>query len=611
MTASSSGSLWSIGDRLLIDRRITYSGLLDSMSPFLCSNHIPHDDDLGRCCVWEGISSTVKHILKGMSLSCRSFFSLTSFSSLQNLPPYPSSFYSMHLSYSLVLAAASTAVAFCPMAELSRRGLAPADMQKAYAQGRGLGTPAQKRQSNDPPILDPVSGVLSPLGLGSLTPRSPRSDEHIRAIEDHFRSRFEERDEDVNINAPILTPKAHKRHVLERGLVGGILAPLTGPLAGLDVPTPQDSGLKAIPGTDPAHQYIAPGPTDVRGTCPTLNTLANHGYLSRDGITSFAEAANAIQTAYSMSFDIAVFLSALGLLAGGDIPTGKYSIGGQDSRVPQTLGQPVLGIDRHGLFEIDASISRGDRYYGDNHSFNITRWNKLVSDANNYGDGLFNIEAVAHNAADAVDSSRATNPEFTFGGNFAVVYATRALLSRPLANGTEPDVPDFQNIAPFYLNETFPKDWFRIPNSYSLVDLLGDIGGLFLFKPQPLGTNYNGSFVPLNISIPSAPADIGCLGASLLASAAPDEAEEVVQAVNALKDQVFSAVLGSASCNIADYDTASGTSYTTSDENSDAGSGSGITHFGEWDSQTLKPSGLSSGQPTRRKRDGRTRKVVF
>jgi hypothetical protein len=273
----------------------------------------------------------------------------------------------------------------------------------------------------------------------------------MRDITDHMRTRFEERDEDVNIDAAILTPKAHKRHFEERGLVGGLLAPLTGVLSAVDIPTPQESGLKAIPGDDPDHQYQAPGSTDVRGLCPTLNTLANHGYISRTGITSFAEAANAIQTAYSMSFDIAVFLSVLGLLAGGDIPTGKYTIGGEDSRVPNTLGT-AYGIDRHGLFEIDASISRGDRYFGDNHSFNITRWNKLVDDANTYGDGLFNIDAVRENAADAVEESRASNPEFTFGGNFAVVYATRALLSRPLANGTEPDTPDFKNIAPFYLN---------------------------------------------------------------------------------------------------------------------------------------------------------------
>lgn len=492
----------------------------------------------------------------------------------------------MHLS--LLLAYVSTAAALCPMGELNRRGLAPEDMKEAYLAGRGLGTPGQKRQdSNEPPILDPLSGVLSPLGLGSLTPRCARSDEHNQAIEEHIRSRLEQRDEDVDIDAAILTPKAHKRHFEKRGLIGGLLAPLTGPLAALDVPTPQDSGLKAIPGDDPNHQYIAPGPTDVRGNCPTLNTLANHGYLSRDGITSFAEAANAIQTAYSMSFDVAVFLSALGLLAGGDIPTGKYSIGGADSRVPSTLG-PVYGIDRHGLFEIDASVSRGDRYFGDNHSFNITRWNKLVSDANTYGNGLFNIDAVAHNAADAVELSRATNPEFTFGGNFAVVYATRALLTRPLPNGTAPNVPDYKNIAPFYLNETFPEGWFRIPNSYSLVDLLGDIGQLFLFRPQPLGRNYNGGFVPLNFTLPDAPGAIGCLGASLLASAAPDAAEPIVQAVNALKDQIFSKVLKASSCNIADYDTTGGAAFhTVPGEDEDAGSGSGI-YLGEYDSESLK-----------------------
>lgn len=28
---------------------------------------------------------------------------------------------------------------------------------------------------------------------------------------------------------------------------------------------------------DAAHPYIAPGPNDLRGPCPGLNTLANHG----------------------------------------------------------------------------------------------------------------------------------------------------------------------------------------------------------------------------------------------------------------------------------------------------------------------------------------------
>ena len=109
--------------------------------------------------------------------------------------------------------------------------------------------------------------------------------------------------------------------------MNGVLQPFTGRLSLLVPPVPQPSGLKAIPGTDISHKYIAPGPTDRRGVCPGLNTLANHGYVSRDGITTWAEAGNAIQTALGLGYDFAAALSALGLLSGGDLITGKYSIG--------------------------------------------------------------------------------------------------------------------------------------------------------------------------------------------------------------------------------------------------------------------------------------------
>jgi hypothetical protein len=65
------------------------------------------------------------------------------------------------------------------------------------------------------------------------------------------------------------------------------------------VPIPQEFSLIAIPGDDPDHQYQAPLPTDVRGPCPAANTMANHGYIDRTGITTFAEAANACQIAVS------------------------------------------------------------------------------------------------------------------------------------------------------------------------------------------------------------------------------------------------------------------------------------------------------------------------
>lgn len=106
-----------------------------------------------------------------------------------------------------------------------------------------------------------------------------------------------------------------------------MLQPFTGRLSLLVPPTPQTYGLKAIPGTDADHKYIAPGPNDRRGVCVALNTMANHGYISRDGITTWAEAANAIQNVFGFGYDLATLLSAIGLIASGDLLTGKYSIG--------------------------------------------------------------------------------------------------------------------------------------------------------------------------------------------------------------------------------------------------------------------------------------------
>lgn len=123
---------------------------------------------------------------------------------------------------------------------------------------------------------------------------------------------------------------------------------------------------------------------------------------------------------------------------------------------------------------------------------------------------------------------------------------------------------------------------------------------MFLYKPQPLGTNVNGGFVPLNITIPQAPADVGCLALRLLASAAPDQAEPLAQAVSEVQNQLIVPLFASAGCSIADYEIAANNSYVIPGEDANAGSGSGITHFGEWDSQTVVPTGLSSSNPVRR-----------
>jgi len=324
------------------------------------------------------------------------------------------------------------------------------------------------------------------------------------------------------------------------GLVNGLLQPFTGILADLGLPTPQETGLKQIPGDDLNHIYIAPKKNAVRGMCPTLNTMANHGYISRNGITTFAEAANACQITLGFGFDTCVFLSALGLLAGGDLPSGKYSIGGMDSRVPNTLG-PSLGISKHGFFEVDNSISRVDAALGNQANFNLERFDKITEIASKYN-GLYNLQTWQEERVAIYNEAKSNNPSFNAGIRWlAVTTAERVFIYRALPNGTFLNYADDRNVLPFYMNETFPDNWFVRPTPYTLAATGADIVSLIedTIVDTPLGENQGiGNFVPLGLDLADVtPDQATCFLASALLDETPGvlapaivDSLEVVQA---------------------------------------------------------------------------------
>ncbi|KAK3680004.1 hypothetical protein LTR78_000381 [Recurvomyces mirabilis] len=245
--------------------------------------------------------------------------------------------------------------------------------------------------------------------------------------------------------------------------------------------------------------------------------MANHGFISRTGITTFAEAANACQITLGFGYDTCTFLSALGLLAGGGLPSGKYSIGGAHARVPNTLG-PSLGISKHGFFEVDNSISRQDAYFGDQANFQLARWQRLVNITENYG-GQFGIDTFAEERVLLYDEAKATNPRFDAGTRWlAVTTAERVFIPRALPNGTDLNNANFQNVAPFYLNETFSREWFRRPTPYSLANTGTDIAALLAASSELTTPGANeglGNFVPLGTDISDiTPAQATCFLAS-------------------------------------------------------------------------------------------------
>ena len=50
------------------------------------------------------------------------------------------------------------------------------------------------------------------------------------------------------------------------------------------------------------HAWAPPGPNDIRGPCPGLNALANHGYFPRSGIVPLPVGASAPAEVYG-TFD--------------------------------------------------------------------------------------------------------------------------------------------------------------------------------------------------------------------------------------------------------------------------------------------------------------------
>lgn len=84
-------------------------------------------------------------------------------------------------------------------------------------------------------------------------------------------------------------------------------------------------GLTRFPEND--FPFIAPGPTDQRGPCPGMNTLANHGYLPRNGIVTAGQVFEASDRVFNMAVDLAALLISGAVSLNGDIQTLTFSIG--------------------------------------------------------------------------------------------------------------------------------------------------------------------------------------------------------------------------------------------------------------------------------------------
>ena len=111
-------------------------------------------------------------------------------------------------------------------------------------------------------------------------------------------------------------------------------------------------------------------------------------------------------------------------------------------------------------------------------------------------------------------------------------HAERVFVYEGLPNGTAfgTGPPNFANIAPFFLNETFPPFWNRRGVPFPLSSALVEANELFLMNPRELGANEGvGNFIPLGTDISTlTPAQIGCFVLENFLDLAPGQIQPTI-----------------------------------------------------------------------------------
>ncbi|RGP77035.1 hypothetical protein FLONG3_4864 [Fusarium longipes] len=158
------------------------------------------------------------------------------------------------------------------------------------------------------------------------------------------------------------------------------------------------------------NEWKAPTSSDRRSPCPMVNSLANHGYLPRNGLN------------ISLDDLIVAFTDSVNLDPAATTLVGKQAL---------TTGDGVTfnldDLNKHGIIEHDGSLSRADTFFGDNHSFNETIWAQTSS---HFTESTISIRTAAKARNERLKIAAATNPEYDLpsSGNQASLIETALYL---------------------------------------------------------------------------------------------------------------------------------------------------------------------------------------
>ncbi|KAM0544102.1 hypothetical protein ACHAPJ_011984 [Fusarium lateritium] len=145
-------------------------------------------------------------------------------------------------------------------------------------------------------------------------------------------------------------------------------------------------------GSDSLPKWHPAGPGDFRGPCPMMNTLANHGFLPHDGRNLTEETVvGALKRGINFDEALGKIMFEQALVANPEPNATFFTL--------------------HNVLEHDASMSRLDAYFGNNHVFN----QKVFDTTKAYWTGeTMDAKMLANGKLFRQIESRSTNPKYTF-----------------------------------------------------------------------------------------------------------------------------------------------------------------------------------------------------
>ncbi|KAH7161681.1 Chloroperoxidase [Dactylonectria macrodidyma] len=155
--------------------------------------------------------------------------------------------------------------------------------------------------------------------------------------------------------------------------------------------------LTAALAVSASHRWQAPTKYDRRSPCPMVNSLANHGYLPRDGLN------------VSLADLIVAFTDAVNL-----DPAATTLVGQKAVLTGNNVTFDLDNLAKHGVIEHDGSLSRNDIALGDNLKFNKTIWRSVAS---HFNESTISIATAAGARKARLAAAAAANPDFSMSAN--------------------------------------------------------------------------------------------------------------------------------------------------------------------------------------------------